>query len=166
MHKNLRLAFMFPFDIISEQRERVWHHRNVNVCQRFGCRIMHNILLHFWKTCEFWSSKPKWHLSFLLLSIILISRPFRKQNFTLTVQKVNGLWFVIGRFRSFLCFCVSMFVACDGDYDWRQQWMQLIVKVAFELWSSCVCEKHNIKLCLCQQLAILKNMILTSLSLT
>ena len=53
------------------ERERVWHHRNVNVCQRFGCRIMHNILLHFWKTREFRNPKAKWHLSFSLLSIIL-----------------------------------------------------------------------------------------------
>ena len=42
-----------------------------------------------------------------------LSRPFRKHNFTLTGSKGHGLWFVFGRFRSFLCFCVSMFIACD-----------------------------------------------------
>ena len=58
-----------------------------------------------------------------------LSRPFRKQNFTLMGSKGYVLWFVIGRFWSFLCFCVSMFVACDGNYDWKQLQMQLLLLI-------------------------------------
>ena len=52
-----------------------------------------------------------------------LNGPLRKQNYTLTGSKGHGLWFVIGGFRSILC--VSRFVACDHNYDWRQQKMQL-----------------------------------------
>ena len=42
----------------------------------------------------------------------------RKQNFTLTGSKGQGLRFVIGGFRSVsVCFWVSRFVACDRNYD-------------------------------------------------
>ena len=51
--------------------------------------------------------------------------PLRKQNFTLTGSKGQVLWFVIGGFRSVLCFCVSRFVACDRNYDWRERKTQL-----------------------------------------
>ena len=50
-----------------------------------------------------------------------LNGPLRKQYFTLTGSKGHGLWFVIG----FVCFCVSRFVACDRNYDWRQQKIQL-----------------------------------------
>ena len=52
-----------------------------------------------------------------------LSGPLRKQNFTYTGSKSQGLWFVIGGFRSVLC--VSRFVACDRNYDWRQRKTQL-----------------------------------------
>ena len=35
-----------------------------------------------------------------------LNGPLRKQNFTLTGSKGQGLWFVIGGFRSVLCVCV------------------------------------------------------------
>ena len=47
-----------------------------------------------------------------------LNGPLRKQNFTLTGSKGQGLRFVIGGFRSVsVCFCVSRFVACDRNYD-------------------------------------------------
>ena len=49
---------------------------------------------------------------------------------------------VIGGFRSVLCFCVSRFVACDRNYD-RTAAKNAIVKAAFELKSSHVCEKRS-----------------------
>ena len=59
-----------------------------------------------------------------------LKEPLRKQNFTLTGSKGHGLWCVIGGFRSLLCVSVSRFVACDHNYDWRQQktwlWRQLL----------------------------------------
>ena len=42
-----------------------------------------------------------------------LNGPLRKQNFTLTGSKGQGLWFVIGGFRCVLCFYVSRFVVCD-----------------------------------------------------
>ena len=54
-----------------------------------------------------------------------LNGPLRKQNFTLTGLKGHGLWFVFGGFRSVLCFCVSRFVACDRNYDWRQRKTQV-----------------------------------------
>ena len=55
-----------------------------------------------------------------------LNGPLRKQNFTLTGSKGHGLWFLIGGFRSVLwVFFVSRFVACDGNYDWRQRKTQL-----------------------------------------
>ena len=55
-----------------------------------------------------------------------LNGPLRKQNFTLTGSKGQGLWFVIGGFLiRFVCFCVSRFVACDRNYDWRQRKTQL-----------------------------------------
>ena len=55
-----------------------------------------------------------------------LNGPLRKQNFTLTDSKGQGLRFVIGVFRSVsVCFRVSRFVACDRNYDWRQRKTQL-----------------------------------------
>ena len=55
-----------------------------------------------------------------------LNGPLRKQNFTLTGSKGQGLWFVIGGFRSVLCVSgVSRFVACDCNYNWRQRKTQL-----------------------------------------
>ena len=54
--------------------------------------------------------------------------PLRKQNFTLTGSKGQGLWFVICDWWisiRFVCFCVLRFVACDRNYDWRQWKTQL-----------------------------------------
>ena len=52
-----------------------------------------------------------------------LNGPLRKQNFTSRVQKVMvcDLWISI----RFVCFCVSRFVACDHNYDWRQRKTQL-----------------------------------------
>ena len=133
MHKNLRLAFMFPFDIISEQRER--ESITSQKCQCLPMFWLQDYAQYFTallKNTQILKFKSQMTFEFFA-AVSHLSRPFRKQNFTLTGSKGHGLWFVIGRFRSFLCFCVSMFVACDGDYDWRQQRMQFIVKVAFEL---------------------------------
>ena len=47
-----------------------------------------------------------------------LNGPLRKQNFTLTGSKGQGLRFVIGGFRSVsVCFCVSRSVAWDLNYD-------------------------------------------------
>ena len=52
-----------------------------------------------------------------------LNGPLRKQNFTLRVQKVMVCdWWISIRF---VCFCVSRFVACDRNYDWRQRKTQL-----------------------------------------
>ena len=59
-----------------------------------------------------------------LASVKHLSGPRRKQKFTLTGSKCHGLWFVIGGFRSVLCFVVLGFVAC-ARYDWRQWKTQL-----------------------------------------
>ena len=50
-----------------------------------------------------------------------LNGPLRKQNFTLTGSKGQGLWLV-----DFDPFCVFLcFVACDHNYDWRQRKTQL-----------------------------------------
>ena len=64
-------------------------------------------LLRFSQTCEFWSSKANWLTIAFFTAVNHLNGPLRKQNFTLTGSKGQGLWFVIGGFRSFLC--VSMF---------------------------------------------------------
>ena len=64
-----------------------------------------DILLHFSQTCEFWSSKANRRLLFSLLSIILTDLLGNKT--LLHGSKGQGLWFVIGGFRSVLC--VSLF---------------------------------------------------------
>ena len=54
-----------------------------------------------------------------------LNGPLKKQNFTLTVKRSRFLicdWWISIRF---VCFCVSMFVACDRNYDWRQRKTQL-----------------------------------------
>ena len=79
-------------------------------------------LLHFSQTCEFWSSKANWRLLFSLPSIILTDLLGNK---TLIGSKGHGFWFVIGEFRSVLCVCVSRFVTCDRNHDWRQPKTQL-----------------------------------------
>ena len=63
-----------------------------------------------------------------------LNGPLRKQNFTLTGSKGQGLWFVIGGFRSVLC--VSVFqgsllviVIMIDSNEKRNN----IVKAAFEL---------------------------------
>ena len=61
----------------------------------------------------------------LFAAVNHLNGPLRKQNFTLTGSKGHGFWFVIGGFRSVLCFCVSRFVACDRNYEWRQRKTQL-----------------------------------------
>ena len=78
--------------------------------------------LRFSQTCEFWSSKANWRLHFLLPSIILTALLGNK-TLLKRVQKVMvcDLWISI----HFVCFCVSRFVACDCNYDWRQWKTQL-----------------------------------------
>ena len=45
-----------------------------------------------------------------------LSGSLRKQKFT-SIYGFKRSWFVIGGFRSVLCFCVSRFIACDRNYD-------------------------------------------------
>ena len=58
-----------------------------------------------------------------------LNGPLRKQNFTLTDSKGHGFWLVIGGFRSVLCVCVSRFVTCGRNHDWRQPKTQLRVRL-------------------------------------
>ena len=88
------------------------------------------ILLHFSKTCEFWSSKANWHLRFSLLSITLADL-LGNRSLLQRAQKVIDckLWISI----HFVCFSVPRFVACHHNYDRQQQ--------KTHLWwtSECVC---------------------------
>ena len=63
-----------------------------------------------------------------------LSRPLRKQNFTVTGSKSHSLWFVIGGFHPF--FCVSVF---QGSLlvilIWLTAAKSAYVKAAFELQS-------------------------------
>ena len=74
-----------------------------------------------------WILKFKSQLTIALFAAInQLNRPFRKQNFTLTGSK--RLWFLICDWWisiRFVCFCISRFVACDLNYDWRQRKTQL-----------------------------------------
>ena len=81
-------------------------------------------LLHVSQTCEFYSSKANQRLRFSLLSFILTDL---LGNSTL-LHGFKRSWFVICDWWisiRFVCFCVSRFVACDRNYDWRQQKTQL-----------------------------------------
>ena len=77
-----------------------------------------------------------------LAAVNHLNGPLRKQNFTLTVSKGQGLWFVIGGFRSVLC--VSVFpgsllvivIMIDGSE-------KRIRRLAFKLQNSHVCEKRS-----------------------
>ena len=62
--------------------------------------------------------RANWRLRFSLPSIILAD--LLGSNFAKTGSKGYGLWSVI-RF----CVSISRFVACDRNYDWRQQKTQL-----------------------------------------
>ena len=81
-------------------------------------------LLRFSKTRELWNSKANWRLRFSLPSIILADH-LENKTLLQRVQKVMyGIchwWISI----SFGWFCVSRFVACDRNYDWRQRKTQL-----------------------------------------
>ena len=84
------------------------------------------ILLRFLKTRQFWSSNANWHLRFSLGSIFLEDR---NRSLLECIQKFMVCDLRILRIR-FVCFSVSKFVACDRNYDWRQQkthlWRQLL----------------------------------------
>ena len=91
----------------------------------------HFIFVRLWFTALFtnmWILKFKSQLTIAFFAAVNhLNGPLRKQNFTLTGSKVQGLWFVIGGFQSVLC--VSVFqgslIACDHNYDWRQRKTQL-----------------------------------------
>ena len=85
-------------------------------------QCLNKVLLHFSKTCKFWSSKANRHLHFSLPSIILADL---LGNRTWRDQKVMVCdWLFI---RSAWCvnFCGSRLIACDCNYDWWQQKTQL-----------------------------------------
>ena len=83
-------------------------------------QCLNKVLLHFSKTCKFWSLKANWHLHFLLQSIILADL---LGNRTWRVQKVIVCdWLISIRF---VCFCGSRLIAWDCNYNWRQQKIQL-----------------------------------------
>ena len=75
-------------------------------------------LLRFSQTCEFWSSNANWRLRFSLPSIILTDLfiGFKRSRFVIFDWWISIL---------FVCFCVSMFVSCDRNYNWRQRKTQL-----------------------------------------
>ena len=71
--------------------------------------------LRFSQTCEFWSSKANRRLRFSLPSIILTD--------LLGNKTLLRSWFLICDWRisiRFVCSCISRFVTCDRNYDWRQ----------------------------------------------
>ena len=64
--------------------------------------IFQRMLLHFQKP---WTLKLKRQLMFAIFAVVNhLNRPLR-----------SWFWSVIGRFRSFVCFCVSRFIACDRN---------------------------------------------------
>ena len=76
--------------------------------------------LRFSQTCEFWSSKANRRLRFSPPSIILTD--------LLGNKTLLRSWFLICDWRisiHFVCSCVSRFVTCDRNYDWRQPKTQL-----------------------------------------
>ena len=76
--------------------------------------------LRFSQTCEIWSSKADRRLRFSLPSIILTD--------LLGNKTLLRSWFLICDWRisiHFVCFCISRFVTCDRNYDWRQPKTQL-----------------------------------------
>ena len=79
-------------------------------------------LQRFSQTSELWRSKSNWWLRFSLLSVILTDILGNK-TLLWRVQKVRvcDWWISI----PFVCLCVSGFVACDRNYDWRQRKTQL-----------------------------------------
>ena len=94
----------------------------------------------FSKTCKFWSSKANWHFHFSLRSIILAELLGHR---TWRVQKVMVCdWLFLIRF---VCFCGSRLIACDCNYDWRQQKKKkTVVKVALvSFMKSAVNDKLN-----------------------
>ena len=100
------------------------------ICLKFVCHFLaelyylilkSSVLLRFSQTCKFWSSKAAFTIAFFA-AINHLNRPLRKENFTITGSKGHGLWFSI----HFVCLCVSRFVACNRNYDWRQQKTQLL----------------------------------------
>ena len=79
-------------------------------------QCFNKVSLRFSKTCEFLSSKANWHFHFSLRSIILAELLGHR---TWRVQKVMVCdWLFLIRF---VCFCGSRLIACDCNYDWRQQ---------------------------------------------
>ena len=79
-------------------------------------QCLNKVLLHFSKTCKFWSSKANWHLHLSPPSIILADL---LKNRTWQDQKVMVCdWLFSIRF---VCFCGSRLTAFDCNYDWRQQ---------------------------------------------
>ena len=83
-----------------------------------------SLLLRFSQTCGLWSSKANWQLRLSLPSIILTDLLGNKlyfNGFKRSLFVICDWWMSI----RFMCFCVSRFVACDHNYDWRQRETQL-----------------------------------------
>ena len=100
-------------------------------------QCLNKVLLHFSKTCKFWCSKANRHLHFSLPSIILADV---WRNRTWRVQKVVVCdWLFSIRF---VRFCGSRLIACDCNYDWRQQKTQLWRRI-FNLRVGVLCEKWS-----------------------
>ena len=92
---------------------------------RFRQNILCQPLLRFSQTCEFWSSKANWRLRFMLPSIILTDLLGKKK---LYFNGFKRSWIVISDWWisiRFVSFCVSRFVDCDRNHDWRQRKTQL-----------------------------------------
>ena len=85
----------------------------------YGVFRKHSSKLRFSKTRQFWSSKANWRLCFSLTDLLWTNFYFnglKRSSFV-----VCDWWISI----RFVCFCVSRFVACDSNYDWRQRKTQL-----------------------------------------
>ena len=112
-HKLFSLGQVAHAYLIRDEKKCVWlrHFNSI-------------MLLRFSKTRELWNSKANWRLRFSLPSIILADL-LENKTLLQRVQKVMyGIchwWISI----CFGCFCVSRFVACDRNYDWRQRKTQL-----------------------------------------
>ena len=115
-------------------------------------------LLRFSKTCESWNSN--WWLRFSLPSAILADL-LENKTLLQRVQKVMyGIchWWISIRFG---CFCVSRFVACDRNYDWRQRktqlWRQLL-NLRVRMFVKSVVSAHlkltSLLVCIAQNVAI------------
>ena len=98
-------------------------------------------LLRFSKTRKLWSSNAKCTFAFSA-AVNHLSGPLRKQAFTSMGSKSHGLWSVIGGFDPF-CVFLCFKVRCLWSQLWLTAAKNAIVKAAFELSSSRVCEKRS-----------------------